>query len=121
MSRPDITKDIIWDLFYCQDKTTNQISKILDCNYKIISTKIKQYGLPSLRPRTHNLVGSKYGRLTVLREIKKGKKGIHYECICDCGKKYEITSHGLKHGTKSCCCDASSIIVQYPITFPVKF
>lgn len=54
---------------------------------------------------TKNFTGKKFGRLTVLREVKrKGKK--HYlACKCDCGKIKVVDKDSLTQGTtKSCGC-----------------
>lgn len=50
------------------------------------------------------MVGTKVGRWTVLREIrKKGKK--YYECRCDCGTVKEVYYRSLESGkSKSCGC-----------------
>lgn len=52
-----------------------------------------------------DMVGKKFGRLTVIRRSPKRGNCISWECRCDCGK--EITTQGtsLRSGhTKSCGC-----------------
>lgn len=53
-----------------------------------------------------DLTGKKFGRLTVLSPIRKGKKNnIHWKCLCDCGNMTEVLGSHLKRGeTKSCGC-----------------
>ena len=56
-----------------------------------------------------NLVGQKFGRLTVLsRSTKRNKRGsVMWECICDCGKHVVKTTAALTHDrsrVKSCGC-----------------
>lgn len=35
--------------------------------------------------RRINMIGEKYGKLTVIRESGKGHRGYRYDCKCDCG------------------------------------
>lgn len=55
-----------------------------------------------------DLVGYKFGRLTVIKKVGKDKNSKYlWECICDCGNKESIIVIGqnLKNGnTKSCGC-----------------
>lgn len=49
-------------------------------------------------------VGEKYGKLTILEPIKKGK-GYYYRCLCDCGNETIVAANHLFNGhTKSCGC-----------------
>lgn len=54
----------------------------------------------------HNpkLVGQRFGKLKVIKEIGKERNKIKYLCKCDCGKEIELTDFSLKAGTKSCGC-----------------
>lgn len=55
--------------------------------------------------RNFNLIGSKFGRLTVLRfvEIRRGRA--IYVCRCECGTEFEAKAKYLCNGdTKSCGC-----------------
>ena len=57
-----------------------------------------------------DLVGQHFGKLLVLKRLKrKAKNGTAYWlCQCDCGKTKEIRTTGLKNGkTKSCGCNPS--------------
>jgi hypothetical protein len=51
-------------------------------------------------------IGKKFGRLTVVEFIRKGKNyHRHYKCKCDCGKMLIVDENNLKRGmTKSCGC-----------------
>lgn len=58
-----------------------------------------------------DLVGQRFGRLTVLELV--GKKGSYYywKCKCDCGVIKNISGHSLRTGiTKSCGCYHSEIM-----------
>ena len=51
------------------------------------------------------LVGKKFGRLTVIRRAPKGGNCISWVCRCDCGKEITTRSTSLRNGhTKSCGC-----------------
>jgi hypothetical protein len=54
------------------------------------------------------MIGNKFGRLTVLEELKQhnGKQNISYlRCICDCGNEKLVRTASIKRGkTKSCGC-----------------
>ena len=54
-----------------------------------------------------NLVGKKFGRLTVVSMAKeRGNRGqIKWNCVCDCGNLHTVTGECLRSGkTKSCGC-----------------
>ena len=51
-----------------------------------------------------DLVGRKFGRLTVLK-LDDTKKVPHWICRCDCGSTKSVNGHSMKRGlTKSCGC-----------------
>lgn len=56
--------------------------------------------------RFENLIGQKFGYLTVLERAENGKNGqTRYKCVCDCGKECTVLATSLKQGvTKSCGC-----------------
>ncbi len=67
--------------------------------------------------KTVDLVGQKFGRLTVLKQaiysegIRKGK--IYWLCRCDCGKTISVLSSCLKRGgTLSCGCYRRELFAQ---------
>ena len=54
-----------------------------------------------------NIIGNKYGRLTVIKILdEKGNRGqLKYLCKCDCGKSHIVTGESLRSGkSKSCGC-----------------
>ena len=53
------------------------------------------------------LVGQRFGKLVVLREIEQRYKGkIYYQCLCDCGVSKAICKSSLVHGlAKTCGCN----------------
>lgn len=54
----------------------------------------------------NNLIGQRFGRLTVLRDSgKRQRTYVIWSCICDCGIHKDVPSHYLKTGhTRSCGC-----------------
>jgi hypothetical protein len=56
--------------------------------------------------RKINLTGQTFGRLTVLEEAGRDKKGqVRWLCVCDDGNKLVVTSSDLRNGhTQSCGC-----------------
>jgi len=57
--------------------------------------------------KASELVGEKFGRLTVIKPLKErtGKYKIQYLCKCECGNETIVRSDALKDGsTKSCGC-----------------
>ena len=50
----------------------------------------------------NDIIGSRYGRLVVLRRDKKQKRS-YYVCQCDCGAKKSIRLDNLKNGKSTSC------------------
>ncbi len=52
-----------------------------------------------------NLVGARFGRLTVLNEHHSDGKHLYWHCQCDCGNEVIVCGDSLKRGlTMSCGC-----------------
>lgn len=57
-----------------------------------------------------NLIGLKFGRLTVVNKLYIRNQKQYWECLCDCGNKTEVPTGHLKSGhTTSCGCYHSEI------------
>lgn len=57
-----------------------------------------------------DLVGQKFGRLTVVSFAEVRNKNSYWNCICECGNKVQVLGCNLKRGhTKSCGCLASEL------------
>ena len=55
--------------------------------------------------RVKNLIGQRFGKLLVVGRAEAQKKGIYWECKCDCGNTAVVSSRCLlTHSTKSCGC-----------------
>lgn len=60
-----------------------------------------------------SLIGSRFGRITIIKfsHVKHSIK--YYECVCDCGKNLVLPIKTLKNGnTKSCGCLKRDIIIN---------
>lgn len=57
-------------------------------------------------PKLINLIGQKFGRLTVIEQAKRNKhRDIKWLCLCDCGNEKIIIGYSLTSNcTKSCGC-----------------
>ena len=59
----------------------------------------------------NEMVGKKFGKLTVIKDSGKRKKSreVIWECLCDCGNIKEAPTHALKSGiTTSCGCETKN-------------
>ena len=84
----------------CGNKTTKEAG-----NLRIGSTRSCGCGqFPSL-----DITGQRFGKLTAIRSTEKRiNRNVIWECLCDCGKKTEVTANRLKRGTKSCGCNRNT-------------
>lgn len=63
-----------------------------------------------------NLINSRFGKLIVLKEIKKEEKKIYWLCKCDCGNLNIVSTASLRSGhVRSCGC-LSSEMCKIPFT-----
>ncbi len=55
--------------------------------------------------KSENIIGKKYGKLTVIKQISNSTHGNKYLCKCECGNEKEVIKSNLKSGrTTSCGC-----------------
>lgn len=56
-------------------------------------------------PPRINLIGQKFGRLTVIEQALSRKGKTYWKCLCDCGKYKEVQTRHLRNGKiRSCGC-----------------
>lgn len=56
-------------------------------------------------PKSIDLTGQRFGRLTVVSKEKSGKGRSRWRCVCDCGNEKYVLGYNLTSGaTKSCGC-----------------
>jgi hypothetical protein len=52
-----------------------------------------------------DMIGQKYGRLTIVERAPNVETRANWHCVCDCGNKTTVTGKKLRNGhTKSCGC-----------------
>lgn len=68
-------------------------------------------------PNDENLIGMKFGRLTVVRFVDKVGYGKRYELLCECGNLTTCYINNVKRGlTKSCGCLHSELFKSITTT-----
>lgn len=71
----------------------------------------KQFSGENMTKPRKNLIGLRYGKLTVIKQVedfieKSGKPRVCWDCLCDCGKHRNVTTHNLQRKkVHSCGCD----------------
>lgn len=99
-----IPLDINWDL------RNNELNIITLCKLhhnQVHNGMFSQYYLSNLVKEVSEMIGKKFGRLTILEECEERDKYHYkvYKCKCDCGNIIYVNSNKLKSGnTKSCGC-----------------
>lgn len=79
-------------------------TKIVSGN-SLLSNLVKSCGCARNRAQRKNLIGVKFGRLLVIKFVSFGRHRANWDCLCDCGNKYVVSSTDLIRGkTKSCGC-----------------
>lgn len=66
-----------------------------------------EYNSIPIPARTENLIGRKFGRLTVVSYAGRHRFRTYWRCRCDCGNNLEVRDDALKtkvEGEKSCGC-----------------
>lgn len=83
-----------------------------ECHRKIIlasdtaSRKDDCGCVPKLRKNGKDLVGMRFGKLTVIEFAGTAKSGTMWKCLCDCGKEHIVSRSNLFNGNvRSCGCD----------------
>jgi len=100
-----ITKELLSDMYLTMKMSSVDIGKHFDVTPETVCNKIKSLGIP-LRPFADQLIGQKFGRWTVIKEIGRNKRGCAlWLCHCDCGAYGKQITSVLKNGaSKSCGC-----------------
>lgn len=90
---------------YLEGKTKTEITKITGSG----NTTIKKYVKDIDEARKNEMIGKKFGKLTVLSIAPKredlASRCIRYQCQCECGNIIEVNGNSLRTGhTTSCGC-----------------
>lgn len=92
------------------EKGTTFYKCICDCGNTTVKSRVKlnngdAKSCGCLHPRIPDMIGEKFGRLTVQELVKAEKGQKWYKCLCDCGNEKIIDGHSLRRGhTTSCGC-----------------
>lgn len=80
----------------------------------VLSGKQKSCGCYNIAIHSKNLLGMKFGILTVIEKIGKDKTGqLVWKCKCECGNITHLTSNSLiNKGTMSCGCLRQKVDVK---------
>lgn len=81
-----------------------EIAEICGCSNSYISQKIKMLGLKE--DNITKYIGKRYGQITILKYLGKDKNSHSiYNCVCNCGKNFNVLLNSIKSGnTKTCGC-----------------
>lgn len=86
-------------------------------NRSILRGLAKQYNLSLdhfISTQTINLIGNRYGRLTVIRKCGSSRGRARWLCQCDCGQQKEVDGNHLMSGaTQSCGCLQKEKTIEY--------
>lgn len=70
----------------------------------VIHSGVKSCGCLNRQAKYDNLIGNKFGKLTVIKELEKTKYGQRqYLCKCDCGNEKVILGTNLIHEESTSC------------------
>lgn len=101
--KDEISKEFLEEELFTKNKSIAQISKEIKISRKTITKRMKEFDIS--KPQKLDLIGKKFGRGIVLKEIPSNRRGRGYELQCDCGKIYKAASCDIRSGnTKSCGC-----------------
>ena len=108
--RDDVaTKNPFW-IAKCDCGSSKEIVATL---YDIERGRISSCGCAKLKEVDFNIIGKKFGRLTVKGFLRKNNKYQHeWECICDCGTDNVVTTTALLESgfKKSCGCLQNEVV-----------
>lgn len=89
-------------LWLCQCECGN---KTIVRGSDLISGKIVSCGCYKTEYLSNNLIGKKFGKLTVIDQIDKKNRQLVWRCKCECGNEINVTTNHLVTGnTQSCGC-----------------
>ena len=96
--------DLIHKL-YSSGMSKTDISKLIPCSIPTVT----KYTEKTIKSKTDEMIGKKFGKLTVLSLAPKDKtlknRCLRYKCQCECGNIVEVNGAALRSGhTTSCGC-----------------
>ncbi len=84
LGKISISKDLLYDLYYKQEKTQREVAKILGCNSKTISRRFIEYGFHGrpperMRKKTSEGTSTKYVKVPVRHHPHRNYNGIVFQ------------------------------------------
>ena len=92
-------------MWLCKCECGNQVTVR---GFDLTNNKIVSCGCHKKEVLSRDLIGLRFGKLTVISKLKQNDYGNIWLCQCDCGNKIEVTTNHLTTGnTQSCGCLSS--------------
>lgn len=106
MSKTEIPKDKLLQLYYIDNLTIIEIGKLYNVSRKTICRRLYEYNIPIKRRfKIRNYLEYEYKYIKVLNKIKDGGSYDKiWNCECICGRSFLISQHQLQHKQSSCGC-----------------
>lgn len=98
---------------YASGVSKTDISKQIPCSIPTVT----KYTEKTIKSKTDEMIGQKFGRLTVISLAPKNEnlksRCLRYICQCDCGKVIEVNGNSLRTGhTTSCGCSRQKVNIK---------
>lgn len=115
MKKIEITKEILEDLIFTQQKSISEISKILNISKTTINRRFRDYGyaqkfrekLPSGKYKDNytneNMIGRRFQKLLVIKQMASENHKKMWLCKCNCGGERIAPTKGLINNTITSC------------------
>ncbi len=98
-----ITADELRNMHYKQLMTPQEIADSFGCHRSLIDYYFQRFGMTK-RPKNQNLLGKRFGRLTVIQFLGIQKRQARWLCQCDCGSTTTASTAMLNLKLQSCGC-----------------
>lgn len=116
MYKTELTKEYLKDRFIDKKWSYSQIYEETGWSKCTINKKIGDFKIRRKKCfKTLDLIGKKFGELTIFDRAKKIKRSVYWKCRCDCGNEIQSTTGNLLSGnTTSCGCKKSRKGEEHP-------
>ena len=93
-------------LWLCECECSNKLITLAYSLKKLESKSCGCYNVERAKALGRiDMIGKKFGRLTVLREVEHNGHKLYFECLCDCGNTVIVRGSHLRSGAiQSCKC-----------------
>ena len=102
-----LTKEILYNEYIINNKSTIQISQEYNCAPNTIQRKLRGFKIP-IRTQSENkiinITGNKFGKFIVLERVENTKTGqTQWLCQCECGNIRKISQNSLMFASRTQC------------------